>query len=119
MATLSEWREAGAQKPSGPVAGDLATAVEEVSDRFPAYYGMWVGSYLRGELAPMQKMATAILRDAESRPASPEAAMPQRIYGMTCWYAGNFVAAQKHLEQALAINATRHQRKTSSASIWT
>jgi DNA-binding response OmpR family regulator/class 3 adenylate cyclase/predicted ATPase len=93
------------------IARDLAAAVEDVSERFPAYYGMWVGSYVRGELAPMQKMATAILRDAESRPASPEAAMAQRIYGMTCWYAGNFIAAQKHLEQALAINAAKHQRE--------
>jgi tetratricopeptide (TPR) repeat protein len=93
------------------IARDLAAAVEDVSERFPAYYGMWVGSYVRGELAPMQKMATAILRDAEGRPASPEAAMAQRIYGMTCWYAGNFIAAQKHLEQALAINAARHQRE--------
>ena len=93
------------------IARDLAAAVEDVSERFPAYYGMWVGSYTRGELAPMQEMATAMLRDAESRPASPEAAMAQRISGMTCWYAGNFIAAQKCLEQALAINADKHQRE--------
>ena len=92
------------------IARDLAAAVEDISERFPAYYGMWVGSYVRGELTPMQEMATAILRDAEIRPASPEAAMAQRIYGMTCWYAGNFIAARKHLEQALAINAAKHQR---------
>ena len=29
---------------------------------------------------------------------------------MTRWYAGNFIAAQKHLEQALAINAAMHHR---------
>jgi class 3 adenylate cyclase/predicted ATPase len=85
------------------VARDLAADIEDVSERFPAYYGLWSGSFLRGDLAPMQEVAAAFLRDVQSRPASPEAAIAHRICGMTRWFEGNFVAARKHLEQALAI----------------
>jgi hypothetical protein len=48
-------------------------------------------------------MAAAYLRDVESRPKSPEAAIAQRISGMTRWFEGNFIEAQRHPEQALAV----------------
>jgi class 3 adenylate cyclase/predicted ATPase len=85
------------------VARDLAADVEDVAERFPAYYGLWSGSFLRGDLVSMQEVAAAFLRDVESRPASPEAAIAHRISGMTRWFEGNFVAARRHLEQVLAI----------------
>jgi predicted ATPase len=85
------------------VARNLATNIEDVSERFPAYYGLWSGSFLRGDLASMQEVAATFLRDAESRPASPEAAIAHRIYGMTDWFQGNFTEARRHLEQTLAI----------------
>jgi predicted ATPase len=59
----------------------------------------------------MRETATAMLRDAEAKPASPEAAMAQRIYGMTCWFAGDFISARKYLEHALAIEAAQQQRE--------
>ena len=51
------------------VARDLAADVEDVSERFPAYYGLWSGSFVRGDLTPMQEVAATFLRDVESRPA--------------------------------------------------
>jgi class 3 adenylate cyclase/predicted ATPase len=85
------------------VASELAAGIEDVSARFPAYYGLWSGSFLRGDLKPMQEMSAAFLRDVEHLPESPEAAIAQRICGMTRWFEGNFIKAQRHLEQSLAI----------------
>jgi predicted ATPase len=85
------------------VALDLASDIEDMSERFPAYYGLWSASFLRGDLASTRDVAAAFLRDVESQPASPEAAIAHRVCGMTCWFEGNFVAARRHLEQVLAI----------------
>ena len=85
------------------VASELAAGIEDVSERFPAYYGLWSASFARGDLKPMQEMGAACLRDVESRPKSPEASIAQRISGMTRWFEGNFIEAQRHLEQALAV----------------
>jgi len=85
------------------VASDLAAAVEDVSERFPAYYGLFGASFLRGDLKLMQQMEAAFLRDAESESASPDAVIARRVCGMTRWFEGNFVEARRHLEQALTI----------------
>ncbi len=90
------------------VARDLAAAVEDVSERFPAYFGLWNVSFVRADLIPMQDVAATFLRDVESEPQSPDAAMAHRICGTTRFYEGNFVVARQHLEQVLAIcNAVR------------
>ena len=93
------------------VARDLAAAIEDVSERFPAYYGLWSGSFVRGDLTSMQEVARAFLRDAESQPASPGAAIAYPIFGMTRWFEGNFVEARRHLEQALKIHDTMRDRE--------
>ena len=54
------------------VARDLAAVVEDVSERFPAYFGFWNISYVRRDPKPMQDVAAAFLRDVESQPQSPE-----------------------------------------------
>jgi hypothetical protein len=60
----------------------------------------------------MQEVAAAFLRDVESRRGSPEAVVAEWMCGMSRRYEGNFVEAQRHLEQALAIaNATRHREQ--------
>ena len=58
---------------------------------------------MRGELGPMRKLASAVLRDCASRPKSGEASIAQRMSGLTEWFAGEFVAARAHVEQALEI----------------
>jgi class 3 adenylate cyclase/predicted ATPase len=85
------------------VARDLVATIEEVSERFPAYYGLWTGSFVRGDLTSMQEMAATFLRDVESRSDSPEAAIAHRVCGLTRWFEGNFVEARRHLERALKI----------------
>jgi hypothetical protein len=68
-------------------------------------------SYVRRDLKPMQDVAAAFLRDVESQPQSPDAAVAHRISGTTRWYEGNFFAARRHLEQAVAICNTVQDRE--------
>ena len=50
-------------------ARELAAGIDDATERISVYYGLWVGSYTRSELAPMLEMADALLREAEARPA--------------------------------------------------
>jgi predicted ATPase len=72
-------------------------------ERLAADYGLWAGSYSRGELPSMRTYAEAFLNDVEARPNSPEAGVAHRIIGVTHQFAGEFVEARDHLERALAL----------------
>jgi DNA-binding winged helix-turn-helix (wHTH) protein/predicted ATPase len=89
---------------------DIATTVVEIPERCSAYYGLWTGSYGRAELAPMQRLAAAFLRDTASRPESGEAATAHRVHAMTCWFRGEFIEARAHLERSLAIHHSERDR---------
>jgi class 3 adenylate cyclase/predicted ATPase len=83
-------------------AREIAARIDDAAERFPAYFGIWASTYVRGELALFQDVADTFLRDADSRPGSPEAGIAHRVFGSTCWYKGDFVGARAHLEQAVA-----------------
>ena len=83
-------------------ARDTATA-EDGFERLSAQYGLWAGSFVRGELGAMRELSAAMLRDCERRPQSGEASIAHRMRGVTHWCAGEFVAARGHLEKAIAI----------------
>jgi predicted ATPase len=91
-------------------ARELAAQAEDAADRFSVYYGLWVGPFTRGELAPMRQAVQALLRDCESQPKSPEAGIAHRLAGTTNWYAGDFEEARVYLEHALAIFDPRRDR---------
>ena len=59
-------------------AHQSAPGDEDVLERLAADYGLWVGSYVRGELPSMRVLAAAFLADVEGRPASPEAGVAHR-----------------------------------------
>jgi class 3 adenylate cyclase/tetratricopeptide (TPR) repeat protein len=84
-------------------ARELASRVENAIDRFSAYYGLWVGSYTRGEIGPAREMAELFLREIEVQPSLPQACVGHRIFGTTCWYLGDFAGAHHHLEKALSL----------------
>ncbi len=84
-------------------ARESATGDKDAPDRLAADYGLWVGSFIRGELSPMRAYAAAFLRDVEARPHSPEAGVAHRAAGITHWFAGEHREAQEHLERALAL----------------
>ena len=84
-------------------ARETAVSVEDLSERLSARYGLWAASFVRGELGDMRELSAAMLSDCAGRPQSGEAVVAHRIAGATRWFAGEFVAAHDHLEQALAI----------------
>jgi class 3 adenylate cyclase/predicted ATPase len=96
-------------------ARELAASVEDPSERFPAYYGLWVGPYIRAELTPMREVAEAFLSDAARWPGLPEVGIAHRLFGTTCWFQGDYVGAREHLEQALAVYDHERDRHLSSS----
>ena len=70
--------------------------------RLAADYGLWAGSYVRGDLPAMKAQAAAFLADVAAKPDSGEAGIAHRVQGMTHLFAGEFVEAARELELALA-----------------
>ena len=84
-------------------ARESASGDKDAPERLAADYGLWVGSYVRGELPSMRAHSAAFLSDVEARPDSPEAGVAHRAAGVTCWVAGEYREARDHLERALAL----------------
>jgi class 3 adenylate cyclase/tetratricopeptide (TPR) repeat protein len=84
-------------------ARQSAFSERDAPERLAADFGLWAGSYTRGELPSMRAQAAAFLTDVEVRPDSPEAGVAHRVQGITHWFAGEFVEARDHLERALAL----------------
>jgi predicted ATPase len=84
-------------------AQELAAALDDRMDRLSAHYGLWTGSFSRGEASPMRAIAEVVLRDIEGKPPSLEAAVAHRLAGLTEWYLGNFELARAHLGQTLTM----------------
>ena len=84
-------------------ARELAGGLDNPAERSSAYYGAWLASFTRAEIAQAQETAEAFLKDATQRPGSPEAGLAHRGYGMTLWFQGDFVGGQEHIEQVLTI----------------
>jgi hypothetical protein len=108
-------------------ARELASRVEDVSDRFSAYYGLWVGHLTRAEPVPMREMAELFLREATPQSDCPETLVAHRISGTTCWYFGDFAAAHEHYRKAVALyHPARHgdfakrfgQDPLAAAEVW-
>ncbi len=84
-------------------ARESASGDKDAPERLAADFGLWAGSYVRGELPSMRAHAAAFLSDLEARPDSPEAGVAHRAAGITCWFAGDYREARDHLERALAL----------------
>ena len=84
-------------------ARESASGEKDAPERLAADYGLWVGSYTRGDLPSMRAHAAAFLRDVEASPNSPEAGVAHRVHGTTCSFAGEYREAQDQFERALAL----------------
>jgi class 3 adenylate cyclase/predicted ATPase len=90
-------------------ARELAGRVEDPSQRFSAYWGLWTGHHARCEPAPMREMAALFLREATAQPNCPEALVAHRISGMTRFYFGDFAAAHEHFQKTIELyDPARH-----------
>ena len=93
-------------------ARESAAGDKDAPERLAADYGLWVGSFVRGELSAMRAHAETFLSDVEARPDSPEAGVAHRAAGITHWFAGEYREAREHLERALALVPTRARRRS-------
>ena len=80
-----------------------ASGDEDAPGRLAADYGLWVGSYVRGDLPSMRTHAGAFLAGVAARPDSPEAGVAHRVLGTTHCFAGEYAEAREHLEHALTL----------------
>jgi predicted ATPase len=84
-------------------AQELAKGVDNTAERFDAYYGLFVGNVLRGELRSARETAETFRREAEKEERMTEAAAARRCLGLACLYQGDLAVARAHFEQALRI----------------
>ena len=84
-------------------ARELASGDKDAPERLAADWGLWAGSYVRGDLSSMRAHAAAFLNDVEASPDLPEAGVAHRCAGITCWFAGEYREARDRLERALAL----------------
>jgi predicted ATPase len=84
-------------------ARELASREEDASERFSAYYGLWVGHLHRCEPGPIREIAELFLRETTARPDCPEALIAHRNSGVTCWYFGDFAGAHQHFQTILEL----------------
>jgi class 3 adenylate cyclase/predicted ATPase len=82
-------------------ARTLAAGVGNASERFDAYYGLLVGSVLRGELSLARETAESFLRDADNEGRMMEAAVARRCVGLMHLLQGDFIGAEANLAEAL------------------
>ena len=80
-----------------------ASGDEDAPGRLAADYGLWVGSYVRGDLPSMRTHAAAFLAAVAMMPDSPEAGVAHRVVGTTHCFAGEYAEARDHLERALTL----------------
>jgi predicted ATPase len=90
-------------------ARELASRVEDASERFSAYYGLYVGPAIRGEHARMREIAELFLREATARPDCPETLVGHRISGVNCFCFGDFAGAHDHFQKTIELyDQARH-----------
>jgi tetratricopeptide (TPR) repeat protein len=79
----------------------LAAGVENANERFDAYYGLFIGSFGRGELSLARETAESFLRDAETEGRMTETSVARRCVGVARLWQGDFVDAEKNFNEAL------------------
>jgi tetratricopeptide (TPR) repeat protein len=83
-------------------ARELAAGIAGKSERFAVYHGLYTGYHIRGELAAMQEVSDAFLREAGECPDEGEFGVAHRMAGVICRFAGDFDGARQHFETAIA-----------------
>jgi class 3 adenylate cyclase/predicted ATPase len=91
-------------------AQELAAAIDNATERFTAYYGLWLGSLLRGELGMARGMAQTFISGLDHGERMTQA-VARRFLGLTCFCQGDFAAARTNLETALSIHDPERDRE--------
>lgn len=93
-------------------ARQLTAGIDDAEQRCSVYYGLWVGSYVRGEPKSLSELAETFLRETDSRRGSSEYCVAHRISGVTRWLRGDYVGARRHFELAVAAYDAERDRAT-------
>jgi class 3 adenylate cyclase/tetratricopeptide (TPR) repeat protein len=98
-------------------ARQFAANINDPRELAPIYSGLFNASLTHGEIGPMWELADATMSAADRRPDSPVAAVVAHwTNGATCWFAGDYLNARTHLEQALASYRAEPNLETFRAS---
>ena len=92
-------------------ARELAAAIDDPTERYTIYYGLWVGNLLRGELRLAREIAETFLREAEREARTTECGVGRRLLGSTCLFQGDSIEAQANLVEALSICDSERDRE--------
>jgi class 3 adenylate cyclase/predicted ATPase len=92
-------------------ARELAAAIDNATERFTIYYGLWIGDTVRGELRLAREIAETFLREAERATRTTECGFGRRLLGLTCLWQGDFIEAQANLVEALSLYDPERDRE--------
>jgi predicted ATPase len=92
-------------------ARELAAAIDNPTERFTIYYGLWNGNMVHGELGFAREIAETFLREAERGARTTECGFGRRLLGTTCLWQGDFIEAQANLVEALRIYDPERDRE--------
>jgi tetratricopeptide (TPR) repeat protein len=92
-------------------ARELAAAIDDATERFTIYFGLWIGNTMRGELGLVREIAKTFLREAERGAWTTECGVGRRLLGFACLWQGDFIEAQAHLVEALSTYDPERDRK--------
>ena len=92
-------------------ARELAAAIDNPTERFTIYYGLWVGNTVRGELRFAREVAETFLREAERGTRTTECGFGRRLLGHTRLWQGDFIEAQSNLVEALRLYDPERDRE--------
>src|SRR5262249_46056141 len=84
-------------------ARELAASIDNPTERFTIYHGLWSGHTVRGELRLAREIAETFLREAERGARTTECGFARRLLGHTCLLQGDFIEAQANFVEALSI----------------
>jgi class 3 adenylate cyclase/predicted ATPase len=83
-------------------ARELAAAIDDPTERYNIYYGLWVGNISRGDLGLAREIAETFFREAQRGERTAERGSARRLLGTTCFYQGDFTEALANLVEALS-----------------
>jgi predicted ATPase len=93
-------------------ARELAAAIDNPSERFTIYYGLWIGNLQRGEFGLAREIAETFLREAKRGGRTTECGFGRRLLGFTCLWQGDFIEAQANSVEALSIYDPERDRES-------
>ncbi|WP_169054306.1 adenylate/guanylate cyclase domain-containing protein [Nitratireductor sp. XY-223] len=80
----------------------LADRIGETPMRYSILYGLWVSTAIRGQHADALRIARALVEQSDKSPDSVSLVVANRVTGLSHWFIGDFMEADRYLDAALA-----------------